>query len=388
MKVRGSMRKNMLLVDAYMQSSNWIGGLYYRKNIIYSLLQNKNLMNKYHIVLFVSQNDYTVFEEFKKNIIIISTDKRLSERSKKIFLIKLSLKYHIKYIFPTLENRILSLFGINCIAWIPDFQHFYFPYLFEKSDLENRTRLYQRVIENSKLLILSSHNALNDVKKFYSHYPTKTEVVPFISDLNCEIHRMNPQSERKIIVKYGLEGTRYICVCNQFWQHKNHVLVLNAIERLIAENRADIVFVFTGELKDYRNTEYFEKIKAIISRLTPYKCLKILGFINRFDQIVIMKHAEFIVQPSLFEGWGTVLEDAKVLDKTVLLSDIPIHREQKNERCILFDPYDADALARLIVNEYAKIHDCEDVEKGLADMTMRAQKYSAGFERMLLVDRA
>ena len=37
------------------------------------------------------------------------------------------------------------------------------------------------------------------------------------------------------------------------------------------------------------------------------------------------------MQPSLCEGWGTVLEDAKVLDKAVLLSDIPVHREQKNE---------------------------------------------------------
>lgn len=59
--------------------------------------------------------------------------------------------------------------------------------------------------------------------------------------------------------------------------------------------------------------------------------IRLLGFVERTEQLCIMKNAAFIVQPSLCEGWGTVLEDAKVLDKAVLLSDIPVHREQKNE---------------------------------------------------------
>ena len=73
-----------------------------------------------------------------------------------------------------------------------------------------------------------------------------------------------------------------------------------------------------------------------------------LGLIERREQIVIMKNAHFLIQPSLFEGWGTVVEDAKVLDKTIILSDIEVHREQKNHKCVLFNPYDAGELAELI----------------------------------------
>lgn len=42
--------------------------------------------------------------------------------------------------------------------------------------------------------------------------------------------------------------------------------------------------------------------------------IRLLGFVERTEQLCIMKNAAFIVQPSLCEGWGTVLEDAKVLD--------------------------------------------------------------------------
>ena len=95
-----------------------------------------------------------------------------------------------------------------------------------------------------------------------------------------------------------------------------------------------------------------------------------------------MKNAKFVIQPSLFEGWGTVVEDAKVLDKTILLSDIPVHQEQKNEKCILFDPHDPVALANLIQQESLKEHH-DDIEKGIADMYLRAKEYSEGFEQLL-----
>jgi glycosyltransferase involved in cell wall biosynthesis len=108
----------------------------------------------------------------------------------------------------------------------------------------------------------------------------------------------------------------------------------------------------------------------------------VLGFIDRTEQLVIMKNSEYVIQPSLFEGWGTVVEDAKVLDKTILLSDIPVHREQMNEKCILFDPYDPVELAELIAIETKKEHH-DDIKKGLEDMHARAKEYSKGFQRLL-----
>jgi glycosyltransferase involved in cell wall biosynthesis len=35
-----------------------------------------------------------------------------------------------------------------------------------------------------------------------------------------------------------------------------------------------------------------------------------------------------VIQPSLFEGWSTVVEDAKAIGRPLIVSDLPVHKEQ------------------------------------------------------------
>ena len=198
-----------------------------------------------------------------------------------------------------------------------------------------------------------------------------------------ELEAITPTIEEKILEKFELSEKKYIAVFNQFWKHKNHIVIFNAIKRIleIDPNFAGC-FVFTGALKALRTQEHIHELEKIAEDPVIGKHIKLLGFIDRTEQLAIMKHAEYIIQPSLFEGWGTVVEDAKVLDKTILLSDIPIHREQKNDKCILFDPYDSDLLAGLIMQENQKQH-TDDIAAGIASMQERAREYSKGFEQLL-----
>ena len=162
---------------------------------------------------------------------------------------------------------------------------------------------------------------------------------------------------------------------------KNHIVVFKAIKELYEKYPdSDITFVFTGEMNDYRNPQYIEELKSFLPSIENH--VKILGFIDRTDQIALMKNSEFVIQPSLFEGWGTVLEDAKVLDKTVLLSDIAVHREQKSDKCVLFDPNDYSTLASVLYDESRKEH-IDDIESGIKRMYENALKYSEAFEEVL-----
>jgi hypothetical protein len=61
-----------------------------------------------------------------------------------------------------------------------------------------------------------------------------------------------------------------------------------------------------------------------------------------------MKNSIAIIQPSLFEGWSTVVEDAKALNQWILLSDIPVHREQIQNNVDFFEPKNSSMLAALI----------------------------------------
>jgi glycosyltransferase involved in cell wall biosynthesis len=58
-----------------------------------------------------------------------------------------------------------------------------------------------------------------------------------------------------------------------------------------------------------------------------------------------MHHAVAFINPSRFEGWSTSVEEAKSMGKQIVLSDIPVHREQAPSRGFFFADNDPRALA-------------------------------------------
>jgi hypothetical protein len=66
-----------------------------------------------------------------------------------------------------------------------------------------------------------------------------------------------------------------------------------------------------------------------------------------------MRQSLAVIQPSLFEGWSTVVEEVKSLGKTILLSDLPVHREQNPPSAEYFNPMDAVSLAEKMIFLYA-----------------------------------
>lgn len=377
----GVFRMKKLLIDAT-GSDGWIGGLYYKKNILYSILQNKSITDKFSIIV-ITDREVDQFNCFSEKVQIIKL--RAKYRRVKIFL--LCLLMHINYYFPYSTSYsdgecFFKKIGVHIINWIPDFQHRYYPSFFSKEEFNYRDEQYLKLAMDTSDLVLSSADCKKDLSKFYTN-KKNVYIVPFVSYIEDRLKIITPEYEKEILMRFGLEKSCYTCVMNQFWQHKNHIVILNAMKLYFQKNPdSDFKFVFTGKLEDYRSPEYIEKIKDLFKEEDIKKHSVLLGFIDRNEQIVIMKNAEYVIQPSLFEGWGTVVEDAKVLDKTILLSDIPVHREQMNEKSILFDPHDAQELADLIEQENNKEHD-DDIEAGIADMRAKAKEYSKGFQELL-----
>ena len=260
---------------------------------------------------------------------------------------------------------------------------FLFLFFFNESDRKERERRFQYIAKSKHPLILSSFDCLKDFRTFYSKDKENVAVVHFVSCIEKEIASIEGKKEKDIISKYGLEGIHYACIMNQFWRHKNHMTVLEAIILYKEENPGShFKFVFTGMVEHEQNHEYIHCFMQRVQEKNIGSDVIVLGFIEREEQIAVMKNAEFVIQPSLFEGWGTVLEDAKVLDKTVLLSDISVHREQKNRKCHLFNPCNPEELSNLIMDETSIMHK-DNVGEGIKRMKNDALKYSKSFQRLL-----
>ena len=64
---------------------------------------------------------------------------------------------------------------------------------------------------------------------------------------------------------------------------------------------------------------------------------KILGIIPYKEMISLMYHSAAVINPSMFEGWSTTVEESKILNKSILLSDIPVHKEKNPKKASFFN---------------------------------------------------
>ncbi len=231
----------------------------------------------------------------------------------------------------------------SAILWIPDFQ---FAYL--KDGVAPRITNQQIANKRRALMqpwapvVLSSNHALACARELYGEIRARVEILRFRTIPEPEWFE-NPE---RLFEKYGVRAP-YFMICNQFWKHKDHLCAFRALRILEEQGCRDFQIVMTGELSDHRYPDYIEEIKSKLAEL-PEKRVRMLGKINRSDQMRLMRGAHAVIQPSRYEGWSTVLEDARLMGCTVIASDFPVHLEQDLPGARYFPQGDAEALAQLM----------------------------------------
>ena len=236
--------------------------------------------------------------------------------------------------------------GAVTVHWIPDFQHRYLPHFFSSDEIAARNHSMGEIAGQPGVVVFSSNVAAEDFRRFYPDYRATPRVWHFFSLLNTT----KPASHSSL-EKYSLPE-KYLYLPNQFWVHKNHITVLKALARLRQEKGMIIPLVCTGTQSDRRNETHFTSLMRFIEEHNLTSQVHLLGLIERNDQVDVLRHAAAVVQPSLFEGWSTVVEDVRATGRPIFLSDIPVHREQALDHCFYFLPESDEQLALLLKNQW------------------------------------
>jgi glycosyltransferase involved in cell wall biosynthesis len=267
--------------------------------------------------------------------------------------------------------------AVPLLGWIHDFQHKHFPELFPSKENEQRDDLFERLSASSSRVVLSSEDARRDFERFLPSHAEKARVLRFVSQVPADIYDTDP---RWICDEYCLPE-RFVYLPNQFWVHKGHSLVIEALAQLRA-SRPDITVVCTGNTADHRNPMYFGELLAEASRLGLRENFVILGWVPQAHIFQLMRQAVAVLQPSRFEGWSTTVEETKSVGKSIILSDIPVHREQAPPGVLYFDPTDAAALAEQLVAAYETCAGGPDpvLEQAARDaLPRRTREYAGSF---------
>ena len=354
------MKKNKICL-IMKNNEGWTGGSEYIKNILFSfsyLETNDRKKVELHLISFENKNfnkslekyyDYLHTYDNLSPLFIRKLFKQKSFNKLKefIFTFLTVLRWKINFVFPF--PNYLSFLGINSALWIPDFQHHYLDKFFSNKEIQYRNKKFKKIVRNSSLLVLSSKDSRKDLNKFYQKENKKVFVLNFRANLNRLWLKENPE---QTIKKYHLPD-KFFLISNQFWKHKNHLLVFKALDYLKNKKNIKPIIVFTGKLF-YGDDSYGKEIIAEIKKLNINNQIFILGLIPKKDQFLLMRKSIAIIQPSLFEGWSTIVEESRSIGKNIILSDLGVHKEQNFSRSIFFQRNSYEDLALKISYAFEK----------------------------------
>jgi glycosyltransferase involved in cell wall biosynthesis len=343
-------RKKIALIFSY--NEQWIGGTYYITNLIAAIgiLPDKDqpeliiLSDKkdFHYLCTTVNYPYLTFDELNENpdSKLLKTLNRVSQRLIKKKIFKRRFIKEVLAVFPFRNVNYLEKVPVEKrIYWIPDFQEKHYPEFYSQEHLKRELEVNTKIVTESKKLLLSSQDAENDLKKYYPNYTT----TPFVVHFAVDIPKKSDLDSKELLRKFELPEEFYLSP-NQFWRHKNQILVIQAVEILKSQG-IDVCVAFSGKENDPRSPKYTDELKSYVRNNNLTDNIKFLGFIERSEQLKLLEICRAVVQPSLFEGWSTVIEEGMAFNKLVLASDLPVNKEQLSGKGIYFERNNAIDLA-------------------------------------------
>ena len=350
-------KKRLRLGILFYFSSKWMGGIIYIGNLI-KTLDFLDDYDKPEILLFYKPENEKFINEIKYPYLttirwifpsILWGNLKSILLRKNIFVNKILEEYDLDAIYPILDFPVRTRTKTKLISWWADLQHKHYPEFFSKKQIAGRNLRIKFILKNCDYMVLSSNDVLSDFKKFFVIGTTPlVHIYHFVS----VIDNHNDIDGRLIREKYNLPE-KYFLISNQFHKHKNHRVVLLAIANLKKTGKK-LHIACTGKLPSASFSPYMEEIHHIIRENEIQDQVTMLGVISRSDQIQIMRHSQAVIQPSLFEGWSTVIEDAKSLQVPVIASDLKVNIEQLGNEGCYFSPHNPDELASILASYPAR----------------------------------
>jgi glycosyltransferase involved in cell wall biosynthesis len=330
----------------------WAGGYNYQRNLFAAL--HGICPGEIAPILFAgTQDDAADLAALSQIPAVEIAQSRVFDRQRLVATLALGLdrpaaaEFRDKRIDVVFENA--RFFGwrlpVPAIAWFPDFQHRRLPQLFSPASRWRRDLGFRAQIMSGRHIMLSSESALDDLRRYYPGLTNGVSVVRFATQPEAALLTADPAD---VLTKYQLPPA-YFYLPNQFWRHKNHQVVIDALT-ILKGRGGDVVVATSGSPKDPRHAGYFDGLMRQARDRGLDANFRYLGIVPPDHVYALLRASVALINPSRFEGWSTTVEEAKSFGVPLILSDIDVHREQAGNAACYFGPDDPAALADALWN--------------------------------------
>ncbi len=225
-------------------------------------------------------------------------------------------------------------------------------------------RLYPSHLRRASMIIADSMYTASRIAELFPWAADKVEVVPLgVSDSFRRVERGAETS--RVAEKYGLPP-RFMLFLGTLEPRKNLDRLLSAFQS-VAGDIPHWLVIAGGLGWKYR------KLLEKISRHPMKKRIILTGFVEDADLPALLSSAEFLVYPSLLEGFGLPVLEAMACGTPVLTSDTSSMPEVAGEAALLVDPLSIESIEngiRLLATDISRRESLS--EKGMR----RASGYS------------
>lgn len=277
--------------------------------------------------------------------------------------------------------------GIPYVMAIHDLQHRLqpeFPEVSENGEWEFREYLFRNGARYATRLLAESETGKSDILNFYGEYGVtsdRVKVLPLLpsSSLTSEVSEKEKQRVRDV---YELPK-EYLFYPAQFWPHKNHLRIVQALGSIKRETGLAIPILFSGFHTGDIREQTFEAVKTAAAQLQIEDQIHYLGYVPNEDMSALYAGARALVMPTFFGATNIPPLEAWTLRCPVLTSDIRGIREESGGAAILVDPKSIEAIARGMHELWTDDGLCHTlIEKGLK----HAARFTAQDYRLRLVE--
>lgn len=203
---------------------------------------------------------------------------------------------------------------------------------------QRRERHYRRLCAQACGVLVDSKTGKSHVIDAYTVIPERVHILPYIAPRYITQNPDPVDFDSRYILP-----SRFIFYPAQFWQHKNHVRLVEALSRAI-EFVPDLHLVLVGSKKNA-----YTRVLKTIDKLKLQNQVHVFGYIPDRDMSVFYRRARALVMPTFFGPTNIPPLEAMAMGCPMAVSNIYAMAEQVGEAALLFDPASVTDIANSIV---------------------------------------
>lgn len=243
--------------------------------------------------------------------------------------------------------------GLPYVFTVHDLQHRlqpHFPEVGEAQEWNDRERLFRNGVRNALAVIADSETGRQDVLSCYGDCGITDDSVfalPFIPAEGIRQAGTAIHEHGNVRRRYDLPED-YFFYPAQFWPHKNHLRLFEALAILKRERTATPSLVLCGSHQGPLREQTFNEAMRRARELGVIDQIRYLGYVPDDDMAVLYAGSHGLLMPTFFGPTNIPILEAWSLGCPVMTSNIRGVSDQAGDAALLVDPLSAAAMAEAI----------------------------------------